>query len=221
MQTTTRHRVRGIRARALGGLVVAGLALSGCSLGLDGGSGGASQEESTSAAAPEDGEAASDGGGNDSEGDEEAVVDEGAAAAGVDLTDLGEPVATAEIQAVVEGDDEATMTVSLYGLERQGETVVATYSFLVHSDSTEDRWIYHYLGNQAWEPYLIDSVNLNRHGVLGDYPELAMTDDQGAKFRPGQAFYAYASFAAPAEDVEIMDVMMVGGAPLVTEVPIR
>lgn len=214
--TTGRGSGPGLRRRALGSLAAV-LALSACSVGL----GGDPEQTTPEATADGTGDGASDNGGANPGDAENAVVDEGAAAAGVDLTDLGEPIATAEVQADVEGDDDATMTVSLYGLERQGETLVGTYSFLVHSDSREERWIYDYLGNQRWEPYLVDTQNLNRHGVLGKYPEEAMTDSQGPKFRPGQNFYAYAAFAAPAEDVGTMDVLMVGGAPLVTAVPIR
>lgn len=216
MPATARQGGAGLRRRSLGSLAAV-LALSACSVGL----GGDPEQTTPDATADGTGDGASDSGGASTGDAGDAVVDEGAAAAGVDLTDLGEPIATAEVQADVEGDDDATMTVSLYGLERQGETLVGTFSFLVRSDSREERSIYLYLGSQLWEPYLVDTQNLNRHGVLGEYPEEAMTDSQGPKFRPGQIFYAYAAFAAPAEDVGTMDVLMVGGAPLVTAVPIR
>lgn len=48
-----------------------------------------------------------------------------------------------------------------------------------------------------------------------------MTDYQGAKFRPGQTFYAYASFAAPPTDVTSITVSLTDGAPAAAQVPIR
>lgn len=190
--------------------LAAALLLTGCSLGAP-----AQFEES---AAPAPAQSASP-----AEDAEEDASAESAQAAGIDPADLGDPIATITIPAVVEGDPEATMDVSLLSLRRDGKTVIANYSFLVHSTAVEqkERWIYHYLGGQAWEPHLIDSVNLTRHDVLGDYPNEAMTDYQGTQFRPGTTFYAYAAFAAPPEDVTAMNVAMVDGAPLVMDVPLR
>ncbi|MDN6329065.1 MAG: hypothetical protein ACTHV2_02655 [Brachybacterium sp.] len=150
------------------------------------------------------------------------MVDDDAAAAGVDLSSLGEPVATAEIPATVEDNDDATMTVELFGLERRDDTVVATFAFTVNSDtgSQDAQQLYHFLGYTGWHPYAIDTVNLNKHGVLGG-AKVGQTDYQSTRFKPGQTFYAYASFAAPPEDVTAMDVMMVDGAPMATGVEIR
>jgi hypothetical protein len=228
-------------ARALGGLVVVGaLSLSGCQVGTGevAGAGGKSDEQAQDAGgrSASDAGGASDGGGTGDSGsgasdgggagsaDGSDVVADDSAPAGVDLTARGEPVATAKVPAVVEDDPDATMTVALYGLERQGDTVVATYSFTVHSKTSDgDSWIYDYLGGTGWEPYAIDTENLNKHGVLKDKDGTneAKTDDQGQKFRPGQTMAAHAVFAAPPEDVKTMDVMLVDGAPLATEVPIR
>lgn len=221
-------RARRVRRLLAGAVLVGSLALSGCQFGTgdptSGGSGTAADGSSTGHSAP-----ASDGGGAASAeatqptgGDDAGgtVIDEDAAAAGVDLTAVGEPVATAEVPATVAGDPDATMTVALYGLQRRNGTVVATYSFTVHSDTeTDPAWLYDYLGDQGWRPYAVDSVNLNKHGVIGSGE--AQTRYQGTKFRPGQTFYAFAIFAAPPEDVTTMDVLLVDGAPLAMGVEIR
>lgn len=151
------------------------------------------------------------------------TTQQSAAAAGINLLDLGDPIGTVTIPATVEGDDEATMDVSLYGLRRDGNTVVATYSFHVNSDggSTDPRWIWHYLGQNAWGPFLVDADNLKRHDVLGSGLTRTMTASQGTKFRPGTTFYAYASFAAPPENVTTMTVHLVDGAPGVPDVEIQ
>lgn len=157
----------------------------------------------------------------DADSTEDDVTAQSAAAAGIDLTDLGEPIGTATIPAVISDDPDATMDFSLYELRRDGETVIATYSVLVHSDTTDARWIYEYLGAQSWFPFLVDPVNLNRHDVLGSAGQWVMTDSQGARFRPGQTLYAMAVFAAPPEDVTTMTAQIVEGAPALTEVPIQ
>lgn len=160
--------------------------------------------------------------GDDAPGDE-GISAESAAEAGIDPSQLGEPIGVATMPAVVEGDPEATMDVALYSLERDGNTVQATFSFHVNSEDGADdpRWIYHYLGSQGWRPFLIDTVNLTRHDVMGAGQTRAMTDYSGAQFRPGTTFYAYASFAAPPEDVTTMTVHVVDGAPAITDVEIR
>lgn len=232
MTSTMRSSGRALRAVAALGLVAA--LTAGCQFGLDDGGAdtdpAAGQEQGTEEEG-DSGEAdgTSDGGGEAAEGSGESgdpVVDEDAQAAGVDLTDVGEPIASAEVPAAVEGDPEATMTVSLHGLTRQDETLVAVYSFRVEASeaaSTDPRWIYHYAGDQGWNPYAVDTTNFNRHGVLSDSTGTirSQTEYQGTKFRPGQTLYAYAMFAAPPEDVTTMDVLLIDGAPLATEVEIR
>lgn len=153
---------------------------------------------------------------------EDDVTAQSAAAAGVDLTDLGEPVGTATIPAIVDADPDATMDITLHELRRAGDTVVGTYSFLVDSEDETPQRLYDYLGLQQWSPFLVDTVNLNRHDVLGPFTESrVMTQSTGSKFRPGQTFYAMAVFAAPPAEVTTMTAQLVDGAPAVTEVPIR
>lgn len=228
MNATTRTRSRIVRSLAAAGLVTA--LATGCSVGLgepdDGAAGGTAAEQDDGAAddgtSADGASGASDAGGAEGSDSEDAVIDEDTVAAGVDITQLGEPVATAEIPAVVEGDPDATMTVELFGLEKRGEVVTGTFAFTVDSDATPERpqWLYGYLGAQGWTPYAIDTVNLNKHGVLGGING-AVTNHQGGRFMPGETFYAYASFSAPPADVTTMDVMMVEGAPLATGVEIR
>lgn len=200
-------------------LAVAGvLTLSACSqddsasFGADTGAG---QSSETGAGG------SSGGDGAENEGDD--TGEQSAAAAEITVADLGDPIVTATVPAVVELDPDATMEVSLYSLTRDGETLHGVFSFLVTSENGADdaQWLYDYLGATAWEPHLIDPVNLARHDVLGDHRGRAMTDYQGAKFRPGQTFYAYASFAAPPTDVTSITVSLTDGAPAAAQVPIR
>lgn len=152
------------------------------------------------------------------------TTQQSAAAAGINLLDLGDPIGTATIPASIVGDPEATMEVSLYDLRRNGSTVVANFSFRVQSEDAPDasQSLFTYLGSSFWKPFLIDTTNLTRHDVLGgSRSELAMTVDSSMRFSPGTTFYAYASFAAPPEDVTTMTVHLVDGAPSIPDVEIQ
>lgn len=149
-------------------------------------------------------------------------IDQGSAQqAGVDLNNQPKPVATGRIPALVDGDANATLDVAFYGLRRQGKVLVATYSFTVRAAVARRSSLHKFLGRNLWWPYLVDNTNLTRHDVLVGGGTRAMTDPvSGADFGTGQTFYAYAMFAAPPESVNVMDVFIVTGLPVVTAVPI-
>ncbi|UVI35648.1 hypothetical protein [Brevibacterium spongiae] len=158
---------------------------------------------------------------SDDSGDGGAKGEAGSAeAAGLDMNDLPDPIASQDIPATVEGDDDAKLKVDLFALKRQGETVVAQFGFTVNSSSTEEDWLYGYLGDESWDPFLVDSRNLRKHQVLKHNVNRAQTTSQGPKFKPGQTYYAFAVFAAPPPDVQEVEVSVVDGMNLVTEAKI-
>ncbi len=187
------------------------LTLAACSSGDDAEESNAEGAE-TQGAAQESGEAAGSKGESGS-----------AEAAGLDPNDLPDPVASQEIPAAVDGDDKATMTVELFPLKRQGETVVAQFAFTVNSEKTDEDDdgddLYGYLGG-SWAPFLVDSQNLRKHNVLDKFPQRAQTNVQQTKFKPGQTHYAFAVFAAPPPDVDEVEVSVVDGMNLATGVKI-
>ncbi|GAA4397325.1 hypothetical protein GCM10023153_21100 [Ornithinibacter aureus] len=193
--------------------VAATLALSACTGGDKAAfDDGASQGQSTSA---QQGQSS-----NDENAD---ASTQSAAAAEINPKDLGKPLATAVVPAVVEGDPDPTMEVALYSLKRDGKTLTGTFSFKVISDTASDTAgsISNYLGGTQWKPYLVDTANLARHHPLGLGSGRAMTDSYGGRFLPGQTFYAYAAFAAPADDVTSVTVNLVDGAPAASKVAIQ
>lgn len=196
----------------------AALALTGC--GMLGSGSASSDPEAPAGSASESAEDAAPGdtAASDEEGADISATT--AEAAGLDPGNLPEPVSTATIPAVVENDPEATRDVALYGLHRQDGVVVGTYSFTVNSTGDEPDWLYGYLGQTGWHPFLIDTVNLTKHDVL-EGEGRAQTDYQGPEFRPGQTYYAFAMFAAPPEDVTTMDAHVIDGFPAVSGVPIQ
>ncbi|MGJ5724791.1 hypothetical protein ACSBQT_10460 [Brevibacterium sp. H602] len=201
-----------IRRTALSAAAAAlALTLTACSSGDDAEEPNAQGAE-TQGAAQESGEAAGSKGETGS-----------AEAAGLDPKDLPDPVASQETPAAVDGDDKATMTVELFPLKRQGETVVAQFAFSVNSDQTDEDDdgddLYGYLGG-SWAPFLVDLQNLRKHNVLDKFPQRAQTDVQQTKFKPGQTHYAFAVFAAPPPDVDEVEVSVVDGMNLATGVKI-
>ena len=142
-----------------------------------------------------------------------------AAQAGVDLTNLPAPIASATMAAKVEGDLNAKLTIHLHSLRRTGKVVTATFSFQVASTAAEADSLFGYMDKKVWWPYLVDTQNFKRHDVVVGGGTRAKTDDL-SRFAPGQTLYAYAMFAAPPEDVTAVDVQMIDGAPTATNVPI-
>lgn len=216
--------------------LVAALTLTGCSQGedatFDQDAQGQEQEQQAQGEQTQDQPAGGStaGAGTDTTESEDTtdsgdVTADSAAAAGVDPAELGEPIATVTRPAEVEGDPDATMEVSLYSLERDGQALIGIFSFTVSSDATnaEPKWLYRYLRDTSWNPHLIDTVNLTRHDVLSaGGAKLASTDSQGSTyFRPGQTLYAYAAFAPPPADVTTMTVQLVDGTVPVQGVPVR
>jgi len=153
------------------------------------------------------------------------VDEESAKEAGVDLTDLGAPLGTAKVPAAVEDDPEATMTVAFYGLKREGDVLVGTYSFTLESSaskilSEKGSPLFRLLGETDWDPFLIDPVNLNKHSVLHGVHAGSAKTGRSVNLKAGMTYYAYAMFAAPPADVKEMSVALVDGAPVLTGVPV-
>lgn len=152
-----------------------------------------------------------------------SVESESAQRAGVDLTALPAPLASGRTPARVSDDANATLEVVLYSLRRTGKTVTGTFSFRVitTNPSTGGGTLMGYLGTM-WNPYLVDTTNLKRHGVVSSASTPAMTASgaSGQRFRPGQTLYAYATFAAPPADVTTMDVQLLDGIPTAVGVPL-
>src|SRR5699024_11792075 len=80
------------------------------------------------------------------------------------------------------------------------------FGFTVNSSSTEEDWLYGYLGDSSWSPSLVDSQNLRKHSVLKKSINRAQTAVQGPEFTPGETYYAFAVFAAPPPDVDEVEV---------------
>ncbi|MDK8802677.1 hypothetical protein QP880_01000 [Dermabacter hominis] len=222
MTKTTMTKRRFAASLAAVSLVVAGA--SGCSFGVLGSS-DEKPTEQTSAAAPADNSNGGDqGSGSDGANPAQGASDGGGAAAGSDQggangqqvagdpngANYPAPIFTTEAPVVVKGDPNATVTASLHGLKREGETVTALYSFKLNTTVKEEQSFFRLLGSHMWRPFIIDTKNLRKHKPLSDEYEnnSAMTQLHDVDIMPGQTAYAFATFAAPPADVKTMDVML-------------
>ncbi|MCT1789161.1 hypothetical protein [Dermabacter hominis] len=223
MTKTTMTKRRFAASLAAVSLVVAGA--SGCSFGVLGSS-DEKPTEQASAAAPADNSnggdqgSGSDGanpaqGASDAGGAEQGASDQGGAngqqvAGDPNGANYPAPIFTTEAPVVVKGDPNATVTASLHGLKREGETVTALYSFKLNTTVKEEQSFFRLLGSHMWRPFIIDTKNLRKHKPLSDEYEnnSAMTQLQDVDIMPGQTAYAFATFAAPPADVKTMDVML-------------
>ena len=222
MTKTTMTKRRFAASLAAVSLVVAGA--SGCSFGVLGSS-DEKPTEQTSAAAPADNSNGGDQGrGSDGANPAQGASDGGGAAAGSDQggangqqvagdpngANYPAPIFTTEAPVVVKGDPNATVTASLHGLKREGETVTALYSFKLNTTVKEEQSFFRLLDSHMWRPFIIDTKNLRKHKPLSDEYEnnSAMTQLHDVDIMPGQTAYAFATFAAPPADVKTMDVML-------------
>lgn len=198
------------------GAIAAALTLTGCS-GGDSDAEGASGSDSSPSSQQSSGPSAD----TRNTGEQEELLAE-AKKAGIDPANPPKPITSTSQPAVVKGDPKATLKIDLLGVKRQEKTVMVTVAFTVNATSNvaEERWLYHYLGNESWRPTLIDTKSLNLHKVVRAGVSHVQTDSQGPKFLPGQTMYAFALFAAPPNDVSSVDVVLNEGLLPIPAVPI-
>ncbi|QEU12386.1 hypothetical protein [Dermabacter vaginalis] len=222
MTTTTMTKRRLAAGLAAASLLVAGA--SGCSFGVLGSSDEKPTEQASAAAPADSSNGGNQGSGSDGAKPAQGASDAGGASAGSDQggangqqvagdpngANYPAPIFTTEAPVVVKGDPNATVTASLHGLKREGETVTALYSFKLNTTVKEEQGFFYLNGSHRWTPFVIDTKNLRKHTPLAteNTQERAMTELMDVDIMPGQTAYAFATFAAPPTDVKTMDVML-------------
>lgn len=197
-----------LRTSGIALFAVASLALTGCSVTGD---------DQDASDAPSS--ASADGSGSAGSGDQQdSELDDAAEEAGVDPSNPPEPIASVTMPANI---DDATLTVDLISLKREGDLMVLTTAVTPDKKSDADADDY-YSWTGSSSPQIVDTSNLKVHDVVetSDGTEV-MTNPVSARFGPGQTFYSYAVFAAPPKDVDTVTVKAVDGAPAFTGVEIQ
>lgn len=236
MTKTTMTKRRFAASLAAVSLVVAGA--SGCSFGVLGSS-DEKPTEQASAAAPADnsngGDQGSGAGGanpapgaSDDGGAEQRTSDQGGAngkpaGEGQNKANYPAPIFTTERPVEVKEDPNATLTINLHQLKRENETVTAYVSFTLNTTAKEAKGFFYLNGRMLWKPFLLDNVNLKKHTPLSttNSQHYAMTPMEDVDLMPGQTVYAFATFAAPPQDVKQMDVSLMDGVEVAKGVEIK
>lgn len=235
MTTTTMTKRRLAATLAAASLLVAGA--SGCSFGVLGSSDEKPTEQASAAAPADNGNSGNQGTGSDGANPAQGASDGGGAAAGSDQggengkpasggqnkANYPAPIFTTERPVEVKEDPNATLTVNLHQLKREGDTVTAYVSFTLNSTAKEAKDFFFLNGSLIWKPFLIDNVNLKKHTPLSttNSQHYAMTPMEDVDLMPGQTTYAFATFAAPPADVKQMDVSLMDGTEVAKGVEIK
>ena len=235
MTTTTMTKRRLAAALAAASLLVSGA--SGCSFGVLGSSDEKPTEQTSAAAPADNGNGGDQGSGSDGANPAQGASDDGGAAAGSDQggengtparggrnkANYPAPIFTTERPVEVKEDPNATLTVNLHQLKREGDTVTAYVSFTLNSTAKEAKDFFFLNGSLIWKPFLIDNVNLKKHTPLSttNSQHYAMTPMEDVDLMPGQTTYAFATFAAPPADVKQMDVSLMDGTEVAKGVEIK
>ena len=235
MTTTTMTKRRLAAALAAASLLVAGA--SGCSFGVLGSSDEKPTEQASAAAPADNGNSGNQGSGSDGANPAQGASDAGGASTGSDQggangqqaagdpngANYPAPIFTTERPVEVKEDPNATLTVNLHQLKREGDTVTAYVSFTLNSTAKEAKDFFFLNGSLIWKPFLIDNVNLKKHTPLSttNSQHYAMTPMEDVDLMPGQTTYAFATFAAPPADVKQMDVSLMDGTEVAKGVEIK
>lgn len=213
------------RRRALLALAsLTALSLTACSGGgdaefeEDGGAGnGAADGDAGKDAADQEPSTASDGGvAEQASGDQPSTSS----------VDPAEAIATLEYP-LPSDEIEGTMTVGLHHLRRRGEALelLLTYTPEFSDPGAHSLWDLHDGDFTVTAPALVDRANLTRYDILhanwGWDTEAVWSSKQAAiDLASGQTQAYWANFAAPIDDIEVIDVLM-GAGPAFEDVTIE
>lgn len=205
------------RRRALLALAsLTALSLTACSGGgdaefeEDGGAGnGAADGDAGKDAADQEPSTASDGGGA-----EQAADDQPSASS----VDPAEAIATLDY-ALPSDEIEGTMTVGLHHLRRRGETLELLLTFTPQFSGPEAHtlWDLHGGNHAMVGPALFDRENLTRYDILttnGGWSAAERWSSEQAEHEltSGTSQPYWATFAAPVDDIDVLDVSLPAGA---------
>ncbi len=122
----------------------------------------------------------------------------------------GEAVATLRVPVDVERPDDA-VTFDVQSLTVEGPTMVLRFSitpdFASEDDSTAIS-LFDVYTSQAPGAFiqLVDRVNLKEYSVIQDRPTFWMSDSTDVESLNGEPMYVFAVFAAPEDDIDVVDV---------------
>lgn len=193
--------------RAVAAAAGMGLLLGGCSMleGDDGADGGSSASQS-------------DGGSEDtSDGGEGSAVtgdENGAKQAGIDLENPPKPIAEVTLPIADEDDIDSTK-VELLELKRHENVMLATFRMTGEGRGNKVTSVFRLLGGSGFRPVFIDMENLEKYRNVSGLT----SNENDTKASLGEPVFIFTAFPLPREGVEVMDLQVSGGAPVIPDVP--
>lgn len=137
----------------------------------------------------------------------------------------GDALATLTVPIDVERPDDL-VTFDVQSLTVEGSTMVLRFSITPDFASEDDATgisLYDVYGGDAPGGYiqLVDRVNLKEYSVIYDAPNSWMSDSTDVESVNGEPMYVFAVFAAPEDDIDVVDVTFRDNWPTVVDVPIE
>ena len=182
------------RSVVVGLLITALLGLTGCSVAGLGGGSAAGGPSPTAAPGP-------------------PTAAPGTATPTVSPDVVRNPLATVQVPLSLQQDPKATLKVDVLGLRRQGRVMVLNAALTPTTTQEDGLNLYQMLGQQSWQPQLIDVDNLKLYKVATANSSELRSKDLGDEVSSGSTLLVEATFAAPPPGVDVLNLQFADQIP--------
>jgi hypothetical protein len=122
-------------------------------------------------------------------------------------------LATVQVPMSLDNDQQARLKIDVLGLKRQGKVLVLTAALTPTTSQTDALNLYEMLGQQSWQPQLIDVNNLKLHRVATAGSGELRSKDIGDRVPSGSTLLVEATFAAPPAGVDALNLQFADQIP--------
>jgi hypothetical protein len=122
-------------------------------------------------------------------------------------------LATVQVPMSLDNDQQALLKIDVLGLKRQGKVLVLTAALTPTTSQTDALNLYEMLGQQSWQPQLIDVNNLKLYRVATAGSGELRSKDIGDRVPSGPTLLVEATFAAPPAGVDALNLQFADQIP--------
>jgi hypothetical protein len=122
-------------------------------------------------------------------------------------------LATVQVPMSLDNDQQALLKIDVLGLKRQGKVLVLTAALTPTTSQTDALNLYEMLGQQSWQPQLIDVNNLKLYRVATAGSGELRSKDIGDRVPSGSTLLVEATFAAPPAGVDALNLQFADQVP--------
>jgi hypothetical protein len=122
-------------------------------------------------------------------------------------------LATVQVPMSLDNDQQARLKIDVLGLKRQGKVLVLTAALTPTTSQTDALNLYEMLGQQSWQPQLIDVNNLKLYRVATAGSGELRSKDIGDRVPSGSTLLVEATFAAPPAGVDALNLQFADQIP--------